>query len=46
MSVWDGHVIEPCEMSGVGNPTVGITSSVHLHICSVTHMTEISLDVT
>ena len=31
---------------GVGSPTVDKTSSVHLHICSVTYMTKISLHVT
>ena len=31
---------------GVGSPTVGTTSSVGLHICAVTCVTEISLHVT
>ena len=31
---------------GVGSPTVGTTSSVRLHICAVTCVTEISLHVT
>ena len=32
---------------GVGSPTIGTTSSsVRLHVCAVTHITEISLHVT
>ena len=46
VSVYDVHVQEPYEMSGVGSPTVGSPSSVRLRICAITYMTEISLHVT
>ena len=36
----------PRNVYGVGSPAVGTTSSVRLHICAVTYITEISLHVT
>ena len=44
--VLEGHLKEPYEMSGVGSPTVGQPSSGRLHICAVTNITEILLNVT
>ena len=38
VSVTDGHVKEPCEMS--------MAYSVRLHICAVKHMTVLSLHMT
>ena len=43
----DGHSARTLRnVYDVGSPTVGTTSSVRLHICAVTYMTEISLHVT